>query len=108
KSSNNTYGHRFLGEAVTLKNQAEYEVRLRENSVIANPREREQLIEEGIKMLEEREGFRVPTEHELLDEARNLVEFPTVFTGSYDPSFLQLPSEVLVTSMKEHQRYFPV
>src|SRR5699024_10270989 len=79
-----------------------------ENFVIANPREREQLIVEGIKMLEEREGFRVPTEQELLDEVRNLVEFPTVFTGSYDPSFLQLPSEVLVTSMKEHQRYFPV
>ncbi|HLR40127.1 MAG TPA: glycine--tRNA ligase subunit beta [Virgibacillus sp.] len=108
KSSNITYGHRFLGEAVTLKNPAEYEVRLRENFVIANPREREQLIVEGIKMLEERKGFRVPTEQELLDEVRNLVEFPTVFTGSYDPSFLQLPSEVLVTSMKEHQRYFPV
>src|SRR5690625_7362621 len=59
-------------------------------------------------MLEKREGFRIPSEQDLLDEVRNLVEFPTVFTGSYDPSFLQLPSEVLVTSMKEHQRYFPV
>src|SRR5699024_6407681 len=101
KSSNITYGHRFLGEAVTLKNPAEYEVRLRENFVIANPRERKQLIVEGIKMLEERKGFRVPTEQELLDEVRNLVEFPTVFTGSYDQSFLQLPSVVLVSSMRK-------
>lgn len=108
KSSNITYGHRFLGETISLKSPAEYEKRLRENFVIVDPKEREQLIVEGIKKMEKQEGFRIPAEQDLLDEVRNLVEFPTVFTGGYDPSFLQLPPEVLITSMKEHQRYFPV
>src|SRR5699024_1458373 len=45
---------------------------------------------------------------DLLNEVRNLVELPTVFLGSYDERYLKLPKEVLITSMKEHQRYFPV
>lgn len=108
KTSNITYGHRFLGKAISLKKPDEYETRLKENFVIANPKEREQLILEGIRNMEIKERFQILTERDLLNEVRNLVEFPTVFTGSYDRSFLQLPSEVLITSMKEHQRYFPV
>src|SRR5699024_11930317 len=47
-------------------------------------------------------------EQDLLEEVRNLVEFPTVFYGEFERDFLKLPEEVLITSMKEHQRYFPV
>ncbi|WP_077327031.1 glycine--tRNA ligase subunit beta [Virgibacillus siamensis] len=103
-----TYGHRFLGEKVFVTVPADYESILKKNYVIVNPKEREQLILDGIENLEKNEHFTIPVDQELLDEVRNLVEYPTVFIGSFDESFLVLPSNVLITSMKEHQRYFPV
>lgn len=108
KTSNLTYGHRFLGKAISLQKPEEYEAELQQNFVIADSKVRQQLIADGIKKTATEQGFYIPHDPELLNEVTNLVEFPTVFTGSYDPAFLQLPSDVLVTSMKEHQRYFPV
>lgn len=108
KTGNITNGHRFLGSQVELNNPSEYEERLRDNFVIANREERDQLIIKGIKELEEKENFTIEIDKDLLIEVRNLVEYPTVFFGSYEESFLKMPSEVLITSMKEHQRYFPV
>src|SRR5699024_6179903 len=58
--------------------------------------------------LEQKEGFHIEVDPNLLIEVRNLVEYPTVFCGSFEENFLKVPSEVLITSMKEHQRYFPV
>src|SRR5699024_5994173 len=63
---------------------------------------------QDIKALEEHMNVRVPIADDLLNEVTNLVEYPTAFIGSFAESFLQLPPEVLRTSMKEHQRYFPV
>ncbi|HLS59598.1 MAG TPA: glycine--tRNA ligase subunit beta [Virgibacillus sp.] len=108
QSDNKTFGHRFLGEKITIANPLEYEEKLKENFVIANPKAREKLIVAGIKELELAKGFHIDVDEDLLDEVRNLVEYPTVFSGSYEAGFLNLPPEVLVTSMKEHQRYFPV
>lgn len=108
KTGNETYGHRFLGEKTTLNKPSEYQTALRKNFVLVDANEREQLILDGIKELEVKENFQIPVDQDLLDEVRNLVEYPTVFIGSYDQKFLQLPSEVLIISMKEHQRYFPV
>ncbi|MFC4558844.1 glycine--tRNA ligase subunit beta [Virgibacillus kekensis] len=108
KTSNYTFGHRFLGNRITLTEPVQYTEALKKEYVIADPAEREEMIVLGIKQLEEEEGFRVPVDEELLNEVRNLVEYPTVFAGEFDQSFLQLPSDVLITSMKEHQRYFPV
>jgi glycyl-tRNA synthetase beta chain len=56
----------------------------------------------------ERNGWIIPIDEELLEEVNNLVEYPTALSGSFDEDFLTLPKEVLITSMKEHQRYFPV
>ncbi|GAA0602239.1 glycine--tRNA ligase subunit beta [Virgibacillus siamensis] len=103
-----TYGHRFLGEKVAVTEPSKYETLLRNNYVIANPDDRERMILEGIQAIEQKEEFTIPVDPELLNEVRNLVEYPTVFKGSFDHTFLQLPSDVLVISMKEHQRYFPV
>lgn len=103
-----TYGHRFLGKKISLNNATEYQERLRDNFVIADPKEREQLIMTGIRELEKKEDFQIVVEEDLLQEVRNLVEYPTVFCGSFEKDFLNLPTEVLITSMKEHQRYFPV
>lgn len=107
-TSNTTYGHRFLGGQISLTDPRSYETTLQEQSVIVEPNKREQLILEGIKQLEEKENVHIPIDDDLLNEVRNLVELPTVFLGSYDEQYLKLPKEVLITSMKEHQRYFPV
>src|SRR5690625_1495294 len=103
-----TYGHRFLGEKFSLDSPLEYEEKLEKNFVIANPKKREQLIIDGAKQLEKEESFHIEIDDDLLTEVRNLVEYPTVFYGTFDEAYLKLPTEVLITSMKEHQRYFPV
>ncbi|GGB29116.1 glycine--tRNA ligase subunit beta [Virgibacillus dakarensis] len=108
QSDNETYGHRFLGGRITLTHPAEYIVKLAENFVIADPAKREKLITDGIKKMENEKGLQIPIDPDLLEEVRNLVEYPTVFIGEFADSFLDLPPEVLITSMKEHQRYFPV
>lgn len=108
KTGNKTYGHRFLGDEVTLTSPANYVRALEEQYVIADPQRRQQLIADGLADLEDEHGFQIPEDHELLQEVRNLVEYPTVFTGSFDSAYLNLPEDVLTTSMKEHQRYFPV
>ncbi|SFA70499.1 glycyl-tRNA synthetase beta chain [Lentibacillus halodurans] len=108
KTNNHTYGHRFLGEKVTLSSPADYEQKLENQYVVVNPQKRRQMIVDGMKEAEAEHDFQIPADDELLQEVCNLVEFPAVFTGSFDPSYLTLPPDVLVTSMKEHQRYFPV
>ncbi|QKY69483.1 glycine--tRNA ligase subunit beta [Lentibacillus sp. CBA3610] len=108
KTDNRTYGHRFLGERTTLQVPEEYEQKLQDQYVIAGPEKRRQMITDGLKKAEEEHGFQIPEDDELLQEVSNLVEYPTVFVGAFDDSYLMLPSEVLITSMKEHQRYFPV
>ncbi|RYG74724.1 glycine--tRNA ligase subunit beta [Lentibacillus lipolyticus] len=107
-TGNDTYGHRFLGDKITIETPAHYAGALEKQFVIANPQKRQRLIAEGLKSLESQHGFHIPEDEELLQEVRNLVEYPTVFTGSFDPAYLTLPEDVLITSMKEHQRYFPV
>ncbi|GIO27573.1 glycine--tRNA ligase subunit beta [Ornithinibacillus bavariensis] len=107
-TGNISYGHRFLGSELTIENPLDYKVQLRKSYVIVDHQEREKMIIDGIKLIEEKNGYQVPIDPELLDEVRNLVEYPTAFLGAYEEEFLTLPEEVLITSMKEHQRYFPV
>jgi len=107
-TGNVTQGHRFLGSKITVKTPLAYESALKEQYVIVDPKERERLILKGIKREEEKGNFHIPVDKDLLEEVRNLVEYPTVFVGSFEEPFLKLPEEVLITSMKEHQRYFPV
>jgi glycyl-tRNA synthetase beta chain len=108
QAGNRTYGHRFLGESTIITDPLKYESLLDKQYVIVDEKKREAAILAGIKQLEEKEGFHVPIDERLLQEVRNLVEYPTVFYGGFDEQYLELPKEVLMTSMKEHQRYFPV
>lgn len=101
-------GHRFLGQEVTLASADSYEEDLRQAFVIADPAERTQMIMDQIATLEQEHGVQVEIDSSLLNEVLNLVEYPTAFLGSFDPKYLDLPEEVLVTSMKAHQRYFVV
>lgn len=108
KTSNFTYGHRFLSGKITIEEPNQYEQLLSEHYVIANAKKREVKIMEQLEALQAENEFQIPVNKDLLNEVRNLVEYPTAFVGSFSTSFLALPNEVLITSMAEHQRYFPV
>lgn len=101
-------GHRFLGQDITILRPNAYVEALAGEHVIVSYEQRRQLIEEQIQQLSEQEGFEVPIDPALLEEVTNLVEYPTALFGAFDEAYLELPEEVLITTMKEHQRYFPV
>ncbi|MFS0861594.1 glycine--tRNA ligase subunit beta [Fredinandcohnia sp. 179-A 10B2 NHS] len=107
-SNNKTWGHRFLGEEVEITSAREYEKLLMSQYVIADSMERKEAIINQIKILEEENKWVIPIDEDLLEEVTNLVEYPTAFYGKFEEEFLNLPGDVLITSMREHQRYFPV
>ncbi|HET7628429.1 MAG TPA: glycine--tRNA ligase subunit beta [Bacillales bacterium] len=108
ESGRRTRGHRFLGEEIELHQPADYEHALLGQYVIADADQRKQAIREQLETLMLEESWHIPIDESLLDEITNLVEYPTVLYGTFDKTFLKLPKEVLLTSMREHQRYFPV
>jgi len=108
KTDRYTYGHRFLGEKVSLENASQYETKLAEQSVIADADKRQKEIVDQIKQLTANKKWQVDLDADLLEEVTNLVEYPTVFVGDFAEKYLTIPDEVLITSMKEHQRYFDV
>ena len=108
KSGRTSRGHRFLGKETEIASADSYEDDLRAQFVIASPLERGDMIVEQIRALEEEHGVSIEIDEDLLNEVLNLVEYPTAFLGNFDAKYLEVPEEVLVTSMKEHQRYFVV
>lgn len=101
-------GHRFLGKETEIASADSYEADLRAQFVITDPVERQNMIVEQIKAIEDKHNVTVEIDEDLLNEVLNLVEYPTAFMGSFDTKYLEVPEEVLVTSMKNHQRYFVV
>ncbi len=109
KSGGNSRGHRFLANKdVNISSVSEYLDSLRENYVIVDPEERKEIIINDIKSIEKDVKGNVIIDEDLLGEVIHLVEYPTVFYGSYDSKYLKMPEPVLVTPIKEHQRYFIV
>ncbi len=104
-----TKGHRFLSPGMTLINDAvDYKKKLKKLNVLVDFEERREEIIKQVKKLEREFSFDVELDSELLTEVTNLVEWPTVILGEFEEEFLELPDEVLVTSMAVNQRYFPV
>jgi len=103
-----TYGHRFLGGASSLENADMYEEKLQEQFVIANRFKRQAMISQQIQEIANKYQWQIDVDEDLLEEVNNLVEYPTAFVGDFAEKYLRLPDEVLITSMKEHQRYFDV
>jgi len=101
-------GHRFLGKETSISEASAYKETLREQYVLVDIEERKQLIVDGIKAFEQSQGWNIPMQADLLEEVIFLVEYPTALYGTFNPEFLNIPKEVLITSMREHQRYFPV
>ncbi|MCE9674297.1 glycine--tRNA ligase subunit beta [Paraclostridium bifermentans] len=108
-SSNTTKGHRFLGESEFEVNTLnEYLTKLEENFVILNQDERKELIKKQCDDVAKSLGGEIEFDEELLEEVTHLVEYPTAFYGEFDEDYAKLPKEVVITPMKQHQRYFPV
>ncbi|QJD83635.1 glycine--tRNA ligase subunit beta [Cohnella herbarum] len=107
-SGNVSRGHRFLGAETVVEEPRLYTEKLLAQQVIVDVEQRRKAIVEGIQALSAERGWNIAVKEDLLEEVLFLVETPTVLAGSFDPSFLQIPQEVLITSMREHQRYFPV
>ncbi|MCF6092815.1 glycine--tRNA ligase subunit beta [Microaerobacter geothermalis] len=108
QTGNLSRGHRFLGNEVTIPAPEFYQEMLLKEFVIVDVEQRKNLIVEQIRRLSADKGWVIPIDEELLEEVTYIVEYPTVLYGSFDQEFLKIPQEVLVTSMREHQRYFPV
>ena len=101
KSGNLTNGHRRLGASQIPVTVANYEAKLRENFVILSADERRKKIQSEITVS-------IKPDPGLLETLTYLTEYPTPITGEFDPSYLDLPEEVLVTVMRHHQKYFSV
>ena len=108
-ASDATRGHRFLGSsAIRVKSFADYDKSLRANGVIVRPKERHEKIERELSASAKKGSYRLHEDAELLKLVTYLNEFPTVIEGNFDPAFLNLPDEILVTVMRGHQKYFAV
>ena len=101
-------GHRFLGKDTEIANPEQYEKALAEQFVIVNQDERKALVRKQIEELAAKNAWTIPIDEELLEEVSSILEYPTAFAGTFDEKYLVVPEPVLVTSMKEHQRYFVV
>jgi glycyl-tRNA synthetase beta chain len=103
-----TEGHRVLAgtEPFAVRSFAEYQTGLRERFVVLDAAERERLIEEGIAALATAEGLEVVPDRGLLAEVAGLVEWPVPLLGRIDETFMDLPPEVMRTTMRVNQRYF--
>jgi len=109
KSSRYTSGHSFMQPCrIKISNPDEYIKALGSAYVLVDSKKRREIIECETAKLAERLNGRVLQDDELVDIVTNLVEYPAVVAGKFNTKFLELPDEVLITSMREHQKYFSV
>jgi len=108
-SSKYTAGHRFLGKSrIPVSSLESLQQQLRDNAVIADGGERLARIQEGLRRETDACGGRLLEDSELLKMVVNLNEAPSVVRGSFENRFLALPQEILITVMREHQKYFTI
>ena len=109
ESGNRSRGHRFMApEEFTVAGLDGWLEQCRSRFVIADHAERKELIRGQVEQTAREAGGQVSMDEGLLDEVTYLVEDPTPLCGTFEEKYLQLPPELLVTSMREHQRYFTV
>jgi len=108
-AGNATRGHRFLGSAsIRVRNFLDYEKKLHANGVIVRSTRRQEKIGRELEAFAKRGGYRIHEDSDLRKLVAYLNEYPTVIQGNFDPSFLSLPDEILITVMRDHQKYFAV
>jgi len=109
KSAKTTFVHRISNfDAVGVDGAKEYFEILQRGGVTLYQDERRKNILANFTTLEKENGVRIEIDEDLLEEVVAITENPTALLGSFDEEFLRLPPEVIIVSMKEHQRYFPV
>ena len=107
-SSNKSYTPRFVkGTKIVISKASLYEKTMMANHIIPSFEKRKRRIKNGIAKLL-KEGESIVKDEELFNEVVNLVEYPTVFKGQFDKIFLTMPQAVVITAMREHQRYFVI
>ncbi len=108
KASNISYGHRFLApEAFTIPHASEYLSKLEQRFVIVDVNQREQKTLEAAQITAQKAGLTLQASETLIHDISHIVEYPVGILGAFDQSYLELPEEVLATTMIHHQRFFP-
>lgn len=109
RSSDRSFGHRFVSpKPFRVTSWEKYLKALEKNNVVADPERRKEIIRSGTEAAAKKIGGVVKEDPELLETVVNLVEHPTVLVGEFEKKYLRLPEEVLISVMKNHQKYFPV
>jgi glycyl-tRNA synthetase beta chain len=109
KSGRYTHGHSFMAPAkIKLNSPDEYLDKLRAAHVVADMQARKKILEEQIAVVAGELNGRILPDEELVDINNNLVEYPIPVAGKFDTEFLEVPDEVLINAMREHQKYFSV
>lgn len=104
-----SYGHRFLHpEALNIAHPRDYEVLLKEAKVWVDFDARREEIKRQIHEIAQKNHWVIPQDEDLLDELTSIVEWPVVMVGQFDAAFLEVPAEVLIASMKGHQKCLPI
>jgi|TARA_B110000240_G_scaffold197428_1_gene252620 glycyl-tRNA synthetase beta chain len=107
KADRHSHGHRFMQPgAVAISAANRYVDICRDASVVTDFSERREIIENGLKQEAKKYEVDIEIDQDLLDEVTSLVEWPVVLSGQFDEQYLNIPEEVLISAMKEHQRYF--
>ncbi len=108
-SGNISRGHRYLGsDHLEIPCAEDYLDVLEKDYVIVDQNRRQTMILEQMQALAEQAGGTVDMDEELLEEVLYLVEYPTALMGNFNPAYMLMPEQLIITPMKEHQRYFPV
>ena len=109
KSGRYTCGHSFMAPGkIKLDVADDYLEKLRSAWVLADMAERKKMLERGIAEVAQKLGGKILPDDELVDIVNNLVEYPVPVAGNFDEAFLEVPDEVLINAMREHQKYFAV
>jgi glycyl-tRNA synthetase beta chain len=109
KSGRYTYGHSFMNPArVKISHSKDYVETMRSVNVLVDIKQRRKFTEDEIIKAASKVGGTVLQDEKLLDIVTNLVEYPAPIVGKFETKFLDLPDEILITAMREHQKYFAV
>ena len=108
-SGNVSRGHRYLGtDKLVIPCAEDYVSVMEKDWVIVDQNRRQAMIVEQMNQLAAEAGGEVGMDEELLEEVLYLVEYPTALMGNFNPAYMLMPEQLIITPMKEHQRYFPV
>lgn len=109
KSDMAFYPHRSFGyEKIPFNSIDEYFSLLEKNGVILNNQKRREKILSEFSLIEKKNGIKIQIDEDLLDEVVAITEYPSALLGEFESEYLAVPKEVIITSMKENQRYFAV